>query len=204
MEFHEVVWGREPLTELLSLSLSEEALPLLPDADRMESNIREIESWLREGFSGLSKSAPNLVSIQLGDAPELLSVEAYQLVNGQASADEVLNQVSEDEWEWLDDEGIVDFDAIESLSYHLVSELPNPPYDMDTYEDDVEGELAYDDREAVWGTMVLFALRALVHDPLLGQLLTQGQTAIPVFVGFEDAPELVAVLTPGGFRQPFA
>jgi hypothetical protein len=206
MDVNQIAWNNAPLSQLIQDGISDEGQAMLQSMEQLEANIDRIEEWLRGAFRAMAGRPVHLLSIQLGDAPELLAAEGHTLRDGQASADAVLEQVSQDEWEWMDDEDVVDFDAIEDLGYHKVNELPHPPYDFDDEDDDGGEEvgLPYEDREGIWALMVHVAMRRIIRDSNLSQVLTQGQTAVPVFVGFEDAPELVAVLTPSGFQQPFA
>jgi hypothetical protein len=203
MEFLDVVWGDDSLEALLASELSPGGQALIQPSSTLYENLHQVESWLRQGMFAIEGKTINLISIQLGDVPELLSIEGYSLVDGQASADEVLDQVSDDTWDWIDDEDIIDFDSIERLGFHKVDDLPAPPYSFEDEDDDDDDEV-YDDREAWWGLLVLCAMRNLVKNdgPRFASLLEEGLEAVPIFVGYEDAPELVAVLTRKGFMRP--
>jgi hypothetical protein len=208
VEFADVVWEDESLASLLPQVVSGDGLALLPPAQELEANVLALEGWLRAGFEKLATAPIHLISIGLGDAPDHLSMEGYRLLSGQSSADAVLDQVSQDEWDWMDDDEIVDFDEVVEMAYHPVGELPYPPHDFEAEDDPGDGDgvtsLSYEDREGVWGVMVLASLRRLVREEQAATWLAHGQRAVPLFVGYEVAPELVGVLTDRGFYRPFS
>ncbi len=118
---------RDLRAEMTKRCFSDHAMYQLASKINWSSHAAMVTRWFQEGIPIIGEHPEiNLLIINLGDSPEVFYSMGVPLKGGQEAADQILSQLTEDVWTWLDGCGNLLWDDSVELAYHRTDELPGP------------------------------------------------------------------------------
>ncbi len=158
-------------------------------------HVKIVERWFHQGLHRLAaEPSANLLYISLGDYPEVFSFEGVPLPEGQKASDRIIEALRENDWTWFDAMSPDAWDNSVELAFHETSELPGPIQMMEA------GDAGYTLWQTLASLAVLHGMQSFGAKE--STLLGPDRRALPLLIGFEDAPFHIATLTQEGWQKP--
>lgn len=173
----------------------------LPAMD-LSQDIDTIAGWLKAGIGKLAANPKaDTVFVALGECEWLFDLIGYAHESGQKGVPTLVQKFKDRDFSWEED---IDFGEEADLGLEYASDLPGEIWKVIAEGED-EARANEDAGMMLWGVVAHLAIaKALGSGDIDFAAALGKREQVALFAGFEDAPSLIGVMTPEGWKADYS